>query len=196
MMEGIAVEMTQCAECGTALTEGLDYHETDDGCFCPPCFRNLTGELRQAIAHSTVGINYPMATVGGVVGALLGAVAWWGFTVVSSYNLGLFAVAIGFLCGKGVVILSGHKRHLNLQIISAVITLVGYFYASYLVSRTFINRFYAAEGQELVLPLLPTPELLLAVIRDGFGIMDLVFVGIAVYQAWVMPQPFKLSTDP
>jgi hypothetical protein len=72
---------------------------------------------------------------------------------------------------------------------------VGYLYASYLVSRTFINRFYAAEGQDLVLPLLPNPELLLAVIREGFGIMDLVFVGIAVYQAWMMPAPFKISTD-
>jgi len=195
MTEGIVVETTQCAECGTALVDGLDYHQTDDGCFCQPCFANLTGELQHVLAQSAVGINYPMAAVGGLAGALLGAVAWWGFTVVSSINLGLFAVAIGFACGKGVVLLSGYKRHLNLQIMSAAITVVGYLYASYLVSRTFINRFYAAEGQELVLPLLPSPELLLAVVGDGFGIMDLVFVGIAVYQAWMMPAPFKLATD-
>jgi hypothetical protein len=195
MLEGNQVETTQCAECGTALAEGSEYHETDDGCFCHSCFGNLTGELQQAVTQSTVGINYPMAIVGGVAGALLGAVAWWGFTVVSNISLGLFAVVIGYACGKGVVILSGHKRHLNLQIISAAITVVGYVYASYLVGRTFTHRYYAAEGQELVLPLLPSPDLLLAVVRNGFGIMDLVFVGIAVYQAWMMPAPFKITAD-
>lgn len=187
------METLQCAECGASLAEGDDRQTTDDGSFCPPCFGKLTAELQRAIAQSEAGINYPMAAVGGLLGALAGAVLWWGFTVVTKLNLGLIAVAIGFACGRGVSMLSGHKRHLNLQIISAAITIAGYFYAGYLVARTFINRHSAEQGVDFVLPLLPPPELFLAVVTSQFGMMDLVFLAIAAYQAWKIPAPIRIA---
>jgi hypothetical protein len=189
----VATESSTCAECGTNLPAGMDQEVTEDGVFCRPCFNNLTHQLHQAIADTGTDINYSMAFVGGLVGAVLGVVAWWGFTVVTKVAFGLVAVVIGFAVGKGVVLLSGGKRHLNLQIMSVLITTAGFFYASYLVNRTFVMKFYEEQGQEVVLPFLPDPSLFVDVLTSGFGVMDLVFLGIAIFQAWSMTAPIKLS---
>jgi hypothetical protein len=118
---------------------------------------------------------------------------WWGFTVVSGIAFGLVAIVIGYAVGKGVVLLSGPKRHVGLQALSAAVSVAAFAYASYLVSRTFIQQAMAAEGQDVVLPLLPDPALFVQVVSTGFGAMDLVFLAIVVWQAWTMPGPVRLT---
>jgi hypothetical protein len=88
--------------------------------------------------------------------------------------------------------LSGGKRHLNLQILSVVIALVGFAYATYLVNRTFIERALVEEGQQMALPWLPSPELFMNVVRLDFGIMDVVFLAIVAWEAWKIPAPVAL----
>jgi hypothetical protein len=183
----------QCAECGTTLAEGQDRQETDGGTFCRSCFERLTHELQQALEAQGRDINYPLALIGGVAGAALGTLVWWGFTVVTQIAFGLVAVAIGFAVGKGVTMLSGGKRHQNLQVMSVVISILGFGYASYLVNRTFIQRAFAEQGQELVLPFVPSPELFVNVVSAGFGIMDIVFLAIVVWEAWKIPAPVSLN---
>jgi hypothetical protein len=68
-----------------------------------------------------------------------------------------------------------------------------FFYASYLVNRTFVLKYYAAQGESVVLPLVPAPDLFLNLVMTNFGIMDLVFLAIVVYEAWRIPAPFKLA---
>ena len=92
------------------------------------------------------------------------------------------------------MLLSGNKRHLNLQVMSIVISALGFFYASYLVNRTFINRSLVEQG-EFVLPVMPDPTLLIQVVRLNFGIMDLVFLGIVVFQAWKIPAPIRIGSE-
>lgn len=186
-------EVVRCSECETVLTEGQDREVTDEGVFCRPCFSNLTAQLEQVFAQQGENINYLMAAVGGIVGAALGVVVWWGFTVLTEIAFGLVAVVIGFAVGKGVVLLSGEKRHLNLQLLSCAISLLAYFYAAYLVNRTFLIKAFAEKGQEALLPLLPDPALFVEVIGLGFGVMDLVFLAIVLFQAWKMPAPYKIS---
>ncbi|MDH3627337.1 MAG: hypothetical protein OES25_06725 [Acidobacteriota bacterium] len=186
-------EQEKCAECGTWLSEGQDRQTTEDAVFCRPCFERLTHEVGQAIEAQGQDINYPMAFVGGLTGATLGAVVWWGFTVITNIAFGLVAVVIGFAVGKGVVLLSGGKRHRNLQIMSVAISILGFAYGTYLVNRSFITDAMAADGQEVLLPLLPGGDLLFNVISMGFRPFDLVFLGICVYQAWKMPAPVELA---
>ena len=129
------MEPIPCAECGTPLAEGQDRQEADGKTFCRTCFERLTHELGRALEQQGQDINYPMALLGGLGGAALGVLAWWGFTVMTSIAFGLVAVVIGIAVGKGVTMLSGGKRHLNLQILSVAIALVGFAYATYLVNR-------------------------------------------------------------
>jgi len=185
--------VVQCAECGTELVEGQDRQQTDDAVFCRPCFDRLTQVVGQAINAQGQDINYSMAFVGGLAGAALGALVWWGFTVVTNISFGLVAIVIGFAVGKGVTMLSGGKRHLNLQIMSVVISTLGFAFAKYLVNRTFILQAYAEAGEAIELALLPNPELFYGVVTAGAGVMDLVFLAIVVYEAWKIPAPLQLG---
>jgi hypothetical protein len=186
--------MDRCAECETTFFEGQERKETDDGAFCLPCFERLTHELEAALADQGRDINYSMAVAGGLGGAALGVLVWWGFTVVTGIAFGLIAIAIGFATGHGVMRLSGGKRHLNLQLISVAISIVGFAYATYLVNRTFIVRAFAEEGQEAILPWLPGLEMFYNVVSAGFGIMDFVFLAIVIWEAWKIPAPVQIAT--
>jgi hypothetical protein len=146
-----------------------------------------------AIQAQGEDIPYPMAVLGAMLGGALGVVAWWGFTVVTQIAFGLVAVVIGFAVGKGILLFTGQKRARGLQILSVVVAGISFFYASYLVNRTFILRAFAEEGEELVLPVLPSPELLINVVRVNFSFMDLVFLAIVLYYAWKLPAPLQLT---
>jgi hypothetical protein len=186
-------EAVKCAECGTLLSEGQDRETTDDSVFCRPCFNNLTAQLQQAVAIQGQDINYSMAAVGGLLGAAIGVLVWWGFTVVTNIAFGLVAVVIGIAVGKGVLMLSGNKRSQGLQITSVIIATLGFVYASYLVNRTFVQKALAEEGQDVVLPWIPNPEMLIWVLQLGFSFMDVVFLAIVVYQAWKIPAPMRIG---
>ena len=185
----------RCAECGTTFGEGQEREVTDDGTFCRPCFNNLTAQLQQVVAAQGQQINYPMAMMGGLAGGAAGVLVWWGFTVVTNIAFGLIAVVIGVAVGKGIVLLSGNKRHLNLQVMSVVISALGFVYASYLVNRTFINPSLVEQEDGFVLPVIPDFALLTEVVRLDFGIIDLVFLAIVAFQAWKIPAPVRIGSD-
>jgi len=182
----------RCAECGTILQEGQDREVTEGGVFCRSCFEGLTVQLRQVLDAQGQDVDYGKAVAAGLAGAALGVLAWWGFTVLTHIAFGLVAVVIGVAVGKGVVMGAGNKRHRNLQFLSAAISVAGFVYAMYLVNRTFIQKASAERGEPIVLPLLPAPELLFRVVSLGFGVMDLVFLAIVVWEAWKIPAPVEI----
>ncbi len=184
-------EEERCAQCGTLLAEGVDREVTEGGVFCRTCYGALREQVRMAIQAQGADIPYSNAVIGAVLGGALGAAVWWGFTVVTQIAFGLVAVVIGFAVGKGILLMTGNKRAQGLQILSVVVSGLSFFYASYLVNRTFILRAFAEDGEEMILPLLPSPELLVNVIRVNFGVMDLVFLAIVLYQAWKIPAPLQ-----
>jgi hypothetical protein len=184
-----------CSECHTRLVPGGNHVTTEDGAFCRPCFERLTLEIQQALAEQGRDVNYAGALLGGVLGAAVGIGVWWAFTVLTHIAFGLIAVVIGLAVGKGVVLMSGGKRHLNLQIMATVLSVLAFFYASYLVNRSFIAKVLAEQGRTGSLPFFPGPDVFLAVVRIGFGVMDLVFLGIVVYEAWKIPAPVQIAGD-
>ena len=184
---------TRCAQCSSVLHEGQDRQATDGGTFCRPCFDQLQEHVRRSLQSQGEDINYPLATIGALLGGLAGAVVWWGFTVMTNIAFGLVAVVIGFTVGKGTLILSGYKRAVGLQGLAVVIAGLSYVYASYLVNRTFVLRAMAEQGETIVLPLLPPPGLLVQVVGLSFDVMDVVFLALVLWQAWKMPAPVRLA---
>ena len=187
-----AGDEVRCGECGTVLRAGQDREVTDDGVFCRPCFNNLTAQLQEVVAAQGADVNYAAALLGAVLGGAAGSLVWWGFTVATNIAFGLVAVVIGVAVGKGTLLLSGNKRHLNLQALSALVSVVAFFYASFLVNRTFIQRSFAKTGETLIIPFLPEPDQFFRVVMAGFDVMDLVFLAIVVWEAWRIPAPLKL----
>jgi len=187
-------ELVCCAECGRTLPEGEARVQTEDAVFCETCFGNLKAQLEHALRQQSTDVNYPMALAGGVAGGAIGALVWWGFTVVTSIAFGLVAVVIGFAVGKGVTMFAEGKRSRGLQLLSSGVALVSFLYATYLVNRTFIQRAFAAEGESIALPWLPDGALFVQVVSAGFEAFDAVFLAIVVWQAWKMPAPVRLAS--
>ena len=183
----------RCAECRTRLAEGQDREVTERGAFCRTCFDNLRAQLARAVEAQGEDINYPRALMGALGGGAAGALAWWGFTVLTHVAFGLVAVVIGFAVGKGVVLMSAGKRSRGLQTLSVAVALLSFFYATYLVNRTFLLKASAEQGTPAALSLLPGPALFFNVVALGFGLMDLVFLAIVVYESWKIPAPVRLA---
>jgi hypothetical protein len=192
-----APEPARCRQCDRALAAGDDREVTAGGVFCAPCFAALKQHLEAELQRQGSDINYVNAALGGVAGGAVGAVIWWGFTVITHVSFGLVAVVIGYLVGKGVVMAAGGKRAAGLQVMSMVIAAAAYAFASYLVGRSFLLQAIAADpamqASGASLPVFAPPALMFAVIRAGFQVFDLVFLAIVIYQAWKMPAPFKLA---
>lgn len=189
-----AAEHLVCAECQLTIRPDEDREVTDAGTFCRSCFNLLASQVRQVVAAQGEDINYFLAALGGLAGGALGAGVWWGFTVSTDIAFGLVAIVIGIAVGKGVVIASGGKRAQSLQIISAIISTVSFFLASYWVNRSFINDSPEFVAQGVTLPLLPDPLLAYEIVALSFDFMDLVFLAIVLWEAWRIPSPMQLES--
>jgi hypothetical protein len=185
-----------CAQCSKTLTPD-DRVVVGDRAFCRACHASLRAELERAVADQSADVNYINAGVGAVLGGTVGALVWWGFTAATKWSVGLLAVAIGFLVGHGAVRFAGGKRSGGLQALSIGVSLVSYVCATYLVNATFINRAYEQGGDAFRIGFTPQSlDMFLRVITVNFGVMDLVFLAIAIYEAWKIPKPFKLPPSP
>ena len=185
----------ECLECGRTIAPGEERKTTDEGAFCRPCYDALKRQVEVVLARQGADINWINAVLGAVLGGLVGVLIWWGFTVLTRISFGLVAVVIGIAVGKGILIFTNHKRSAGLQALAVAVSVAAFGYASYLVNRTFLLRAIAGDPKYAgaTLPLIGPPDMMFEVIRLGFGIMDVVFLAIVVYQAWRMTAPVKLA---
>jgi hypothetical protein len=166
-----------------------------DRALCRSCYDSLRAEIERAVVAMTTDVNYAAAAVGAILGGAAGVLLWWGFTVVTKISFGLVAVAIGFLVGLGTVRFAGNKRSAGLQTLAILVAVTSFFTATYLVNMTFINRSLAAQGDSFRLTFPPTSlESCYHVLSASFGIMDVVFLAIVVYEAWKIPRPLQLRS--
>jgi hypothetical protein len=181
-----------CAQCSKELAS-YDSVSSGGRLFCQSCYASLRSELEATVAAMSADVNYPQAIIGALLGGIVGVLAWWGFTVLTKVAFGLVAVAIGFLVGFGTVRFAGGKRSAGLQAVSIVVAATSYVAATYLVNMTFINRALAEQGETFRVAFPPQSlDVLYRVVAADFGVMDLVFLAIIVYEAWKIPRPIAL----
>lgn len=184
-------EPESCARCHTSLPEGMDREVTQGGTYCRPCHNNLTAEFDRLVREQTLDIPYARALIGGLLGGVAGSLAWWWVTAFTGIAFGILAIVIGIAVGKGVTLMAGDKRSRGLQVMSAAIAGSSFFYATYLVNRTLILKSAAAEGEEMILPLIPDPGLFTEVVALNFGVYEVVFLAFVLWEAWKMPAPVQ-----
>ncbi|MEQ1832120.1 MAG: LIM domain-containing protein [Candidatus Eisenbacteria bacterium] len=181
-----------CAQCHKTVT-GDDRVAAGDRVFCQSCHTALRMELETAVETMSVDVPYASALVGALLGGAVGVAAWWAFTVATKWSIGIIAIGVGYAVGWGTVRFAGGKRSRGLQIMAAGVALASWVAASYLVNRTFVNRAFAEKGETFRLGVVPASlEQLVQVLGAGFGIMDVVFLAIMVWEAWKAPKPFAL----
>ena len=181
-----------CLQCNRELRADEPHIAVQDGLFCEGCAGQLRAELARLEASQSEGVNYPLSAVGGVLGGALGALVWWGFTVATKISFGLVAVVIGYAVGHGVLRVGGYRRSVGLQLMSATIAALSFGVASFLVNRSFYNIAAVEQGFELQ-PVIPPLPLVIEVLKMGASPMDLLFLGIVLYEAWRIPAPLRLT---
>ena len=89
--------------------------------------------------------------VGGIIAALVGGGVWAGIAIVTDYEIGIIAWAIGGLCGFGVVTAAGGRKGMPLQVIAVVTGVLGIVAGKYFTFYHFMKEMVAAEyGEEAV----------------------------------------------
>ena len=83
---------------------------------------NCADQAEQAFQAETEDTNFLGAVLLGLLAAVVSALIWYGIVVVTDYQLGIIAVAIGWLVAQGVIFGAGRKRGSYLQAISVIIT--------------------------------------------------------------------------
>ncbi|MGH2474299.1 MAG: hypothetical protein ACRDIL_03465, partial [Candidatus Limnocylindrales bacterium] len=125
--------------------------------------------------------------VAGIVAAAVASALWYGVVVVTNYQIGLIAIAVGFIVGQGVVLGATRRGHVALVAFSVVLTLLALAISEYLVAMHFLVPALAAEG--LVIDVMQPPDLMVEIIIESIKAepMTLLFWGIALFQAFAIP---------
>jgi hypothetical protein len=139
---------------------------------------------------AATGTGLALAFAGGLVGAIVGGIAW-GYLVRSiDTELGIAAIGVGILAGFGVALLARGRRGMPLQVIAALAAALGILWGKYfafvLVGREALRGF--GLGSE-VLPIFSgdTFSLFTGASSELFDGFDIAWMAFAVYTAWRIP---------
>jgi hypothetical protein len=189
--ESTTQQPSVCSVCGATSqsTEGWVFRSTKQGqlALCPSCTLKVQQELQQ----QSQDINMPGAILGGALAAVIGASVWYALVVLTDYKLGIVAIGVGWLVGKGVVLGSGKKRSGSLQLAGGLLALAALVGGEYLIVNYFARKHiegftgWLTLGQFLII----YPRIL----AQGKWILDVVFYLIAIYEGAIQPRPLKLK---
>lgn len=187
--------MATCASCGVeimpgseVLVQGKDRNQKITLC------QSCAAKVDATFLAETEEPNLFGAMFFGGVAAVIASAVWYLIVTISNYELGIIAVAVGYIIGQAVFIGAGRKRGLLLQIGSGLITIGSMVVSYYFILRFFLAASLVAEGSTKTLPLL----LPLDLIGELFGVLvsesplSLLFWAIAVWEAFIIPAPRKL----
>ena len=120
----------------------------------------------------------------GVVAAVLATAIWYGVVAATQFQVGIVAIAVGFIVGTGVVF--GARRHTSVVLVavSVILTLLALAVSEYLIVAHFVSQ-ELGFAVDLVQP----PDVFFGVIGDSLGAdpLTLVFWAIALFQAVIIP---------
>lgn len=149
-------------------------------------------------------LSFVNGIMGGFLGAILGAFIWGGITVLTDYEIGYVAWAIGLLCGFGTVWFSGRKKGLPLQLSAVLFSALGviggkYFIFYHVVKKTVIAEAGKVAAQEIELFSMNLFNYFVDHISTILSGYDVLWAVLAVFSAWKIPAAVHLkvkdSTD-
>ena len=178
-----------CVECSKPITSKDEYtiigtskNGEVERVLCPDC----QTALREALDQETLAPNIPFALIAGLLGAAVAGLIWYYFVTITGIQFGLVSVLMGWLVGKCVVWGSGNKRGKSLQLLSLFLTVVAIIFSEYLIfNHYFIEEFGSGYGNITLSDFLRLYRLYFT---QDTGFLDLLFFGIALWQAYRVPR--------
>jgi hypothetical protein len=125
--------------------------------------------------------NLPLGFIGGAAACIVGAILWAVITVLTNYQIGYMAVAVGLLVGYAIRYF-GKGIDQIFGIFGSALSLAGCLLGNFLSIVGFAAK---AEGMNYfeVLPLIDL-SLVPQIMIDSFSPMDLLFYGLAIYEGY------------
>jgi len=141
----------------------------------------LNEEQNETMAKMEMEQNLPLALLGGVLAAVLGAAIWASITVITGYQIGFMAIGVGFLVGYAVRIFGKGIKPI-FGVIGATFALFGCILGNIFTMAYFGSVELGMSFFEFltVLEIAVIPELLV----ETFQPMDLLFYGFAIYEGF------------
>jgi hypothetical protein len=176
-----------CAACTTALAG--EYYEVNGQDFCAGC----TADAQRVLASKPGASGFVKALAGGLAGGIAGALLYYAVLALSGYQLGIIAIAVGFLVGKGVQWGTGGRGGPLYQAMAIVLTYVAIVstyvpFASQDVSEPTAE--HATAPASALLQMLARPFL------DGVeNVIGLFIIGIGLFEAWKINKRVTLTVS-
>ena len=142
-------------------------------------------ELNLKIEELRLEQNLPFAIIASLGSAIVMAILWAVITVVTNYQIGFMAIAVGLFVGFAVNF-AGKGIDKIYGIIGAAGALLGCIFGNFLSQVGFV-----AQDPEIGLSFFETLKALLSnmpltieIMKETFSPVDLLFYGIAIYEGY------------
>jgi len=183
-----------CAKCSKQIDPQDEYtiiktskHGDVESALCPQC----RAVVQDAIEQETRTPNILLALFAGSLGAAVAGLIWYYFVTLTGIQFGLVSVLMGWLVGKCVVWGSGNRRGKSLQLLSLSLTIVAIIFSEYLIlNHYFIEEFGSGYGN---LTLSDFFRMYGLYFTQASGFINLLFYGIALWQAYKIPRMRELG---
>lgn len=188
--------MASCQNCSVEIRQGeeITLRGQAKGAGTITLCHNCNFAMERALKAEVEDTNQVGALILGLGAAVGASLLWYAFVVLTKSQLGLIAIAVGWLVAQAVILGAGHKRGPRLQILSVGLTLVAMALSEYLIVRHFAVEALATEGYTNIPFLLPV-NVMVSLVIEGIknDPLSLLFWGIAVWEAYAIPAPRRLQ---
>jgi len=126
--------------------------------------------------------------IGALLAAVIGGAIWAVIVVLTDYEIGLVAWAIGGLAGYLVAVFASRRTNQVHQVIAVIGSLLGILLGKFFMFSYVVNDGFNGMFESEIITLFKEN------FTEFFGGMDIVFVVLAVLTAWQLPA--RLSSRP
>jgi hypothetical protein len=168
-----------CTACRASMTG--EYYLANAQIVCPACRDRLEAEMDRPG-------NIPMALLLGAGGGAVGAAIWYAVVAITDYQIGLIAILVGWLVGRGVLKGSKERGGAGYQALAMVLT---YLAIAGAYAPFVVQSIPAGEG---VNPVVLTVALLTTPVMVGMNSpISALIAGFGLYQAWKMNKRTRIT---
>ncbi|HEV7706010.1 MAG TPA: hypothetical protein VGO46_17055 [Gemmatimonadaceae bacterium] len=163
-----------CKLCGKPISS--DYYHLNGKIACESCRTSVAA----GIATPEGILPFARATALGILAALAGAALYYGVIAIANLEIGIIAIAIGYMVGWGVRKGADGRGGLRFQILAVVLTYwaVGLAYAPLILKHSTMPL----PLQFLYVFQLP----ILVITSGGTGFITAIIIAVGLRQAWRM----------
>lgn len=179
--------VSACAVCQAPIAG--EYYDVNGQTVCPACKAQVERSLGEAPGAEAI----VKAVAAGIAGGVAGAAIYFAVLALSGYEIGIIAIAVGWLVGKGVRWGTGGRGGPLYQALAMTITYLAIVSTHLLSAIIHIMRQTDATFGALIasvnwLYVLAEPFL------DGVeNIIGIVIIGIGLYEAWKINRRVRLE---